>query len=184
MWTHPIAAYWLSLHGLAVVIGLLVYVLASHTLQQRRHPAAAVGWVLVMVLMPYVGLPLYLLFGTRKLVRSGSHPPLAPPDPNLIFDNAWPRQLAAAMGQPPAASYQNLRIHADGTQALQALWELIDSAEHELKLCAFLLGRDVMGAALVKRLIAKARPSCSTAQSEQLRDDRRRENPLGHGSGS
>lgn len=157
MWTHPIAAYWLSLHGLAVVVGLLVYVIASQTLQQRRHPAAAVGWVLVMVLVPYVGLPLYLLFGMRKLVRSGSHPPLAPPDPNLIFDNAWPRQLAAAMGQPPAVSYQNLRIHADGTQALRALWELIDSAQHELKLCAFLLGRDVMGGALVKRLVAKAR---------------------------
>ena len=157
MWTSPLATYWLSLHGLAVVIGLLVYVLASHTLQQRRHPAAAVGWVLVMVLIPYLGLPLYLLFGTRKLVRSGSHPPLAPPDPSLITDDAWPRQLAAAMGQPPAASYQNLRIHTDGAQALRALWELIDSAEHELKLCAFLLGRDVMGDALVTRLIEKAR---------------------------
>jgi len=37
MWTHPLVAYSLSLHGLAVMIGLLVYVLASHTLQQRRQ---------------------------------------------------------------------------------------------------------------------------------------------------
>jgi cardiolipin synthase len=109
------------------------------------------------VFIPYVGLPLYLLFGTRKLVRSGSYPPLTPPDPDIAKDAAWPRQLAAAMGQPPVESYQNLHIHADGAQALQALWDVIDSAERELNLCSFILGRDAMGDALAARLISKAR---------------------------
>ncbi|MGH8743060.1 MAG: phospholipase D-like domain-containing protein [Burkholderiales bacterium] len=147
----------LSLHSLVVVIGLLVFVLASHTMQQRRHPAAAIGWVLAIVFIPYVGLPLYLLFGTRKLVRFGRYPPFSPPRPNSAADDVWPRQLAATMGQPPVESYQNLHIHADGAQALQALWEVIDSADSELNLCSFILGRDVMGDALVTRLISKAR---------------------------
>ena len=150
-------SHWLTLHGMAVASGLLVYVLASHALHQRRHPAAAIGWVMVMVLVPYVGLPLYLLFGTRKLVRSGSHPPLCPEGPAIAGDDAWARQLAAAMGQPPVVSYENLRIHADGAQALQALWEVIDSAGRELDLCTFILGRDEMGNALAARLISKAR---------------------------
>ena len=136
--------------------GLLVYVLASHALHQRRHPAAAIGWVLVIVLIPYLGLPLYLLFGTRKLVRSGSHPPFAPGDLGIAEDGAWARRLAAAMGQPPVVSYQHLRIHDDGTQAQQALWELIDSAERELDLCTFILARDELGEALAARLIGKA----------------------------
>ena len=147
----------LSLHALAVTIGLLIYVLASHALKQRRHPSAAVGWVLLMVLLPYVGLPLYLLFGTRKLVHSGNHPPLLPHDPNIRGDEAWARQLAAAMGQPPVASYGNLRIHADGAQAREALWEVIDSARQELVLCTFILGSDEFGDALAARLIGKAR---------------------------
>jgi len=58
-----------SLHGLIVMIGLAVYVAVSHTLHQRRHPSAAIAWVITLALLPYVGLPLYLLFGTRKLVR-------------------------------------------------------------------------------------------------------------------
>ncbi|HEY6282288.1 MAG TPA: phospholipase D-like domain-containing protein [Burkholderiales bacterium] len=157
MWTNPLLMEVLSLHGLVVVIGLLVYVFASHTLQQRRNPTAAIGWVLVIVFIPYVGLPLYLLFGTRKLVRSRSYPPFTSPDPDTATDAAWPRQLAAAMGQPPVETYQNLHIHADGTQALQALWELIDSAERELNLCSFIIGRDAMGDALLARLIGKAR---------------------------
>jgi len=148
---------WLSVHGLIVVIGLLIYVLTTHSLQQRRTPAAAISWVLTIALIPYVGVPLYLLFGTRKLVHSGSHILGITPAPGLNSDDAWPRQLAASMGQPPVASYQKLRIHAEGKQALQSLWELIDSAEHELVMCTFILGRDAMGKELMARLIGKAR---------------------------
>jgi cardiolipin synthase A/B len=147
---------WLSLHVLIVVLGLLIYVLTAHSLHQRRSPTAAISWVLTIALIPYVGLPLYLLFGTRKLVHSGSRIPGTTPAPGPDSDDAWPRQLAASMGQPPVASYRNLRIHADGRQALQALWQLIDSAERELVLCTFIIGRDAMGKALLARLIGKA----------------------------
>ena len=68
------ARHWITLHGLVVGLGLAVYVTASHVRKQRRHPAAAIAWVLSMFLMPYVSLPLYLMFGSRKVVR-GTHPP-------------------------------------------------------------------------------------------------------------
>jgi cardiolipin synthase len=113
--------------------------------------------VLLMALLPYVGLPLYLLFGTRKLVHSGNHPPLATHDQDIRGDGVWSRRLASAMGQPPVAGYENLRIHADGVQALDALWEVIDSAERELVLCTFILGSDEFGDALAARLMSKAR---------------------------
>src|ERR1035438_8669907 len=148
---------WLSLHGLIVVLGLLVYVLTTHSLQQRRSPTVAISWVLTIARIPYIGLPLFLLFGTRKLMRSGSRIFGTATMPELNSDHAWPRQLAASMGQPPVASYHNLRIRADGKQALQSLWELIDSAERELVLCTFIIGRDAMGKALMERLIGKAR---------------------------
>ncbi len=152
---------WLSLHGLIVVIGLLVYVLTTHSLQQRRGPAAAISWVLTIALIPYIGLPLYLLFGTRKIVHTGSRILGTMPAPDNNSDVAWPRQLAGSMGQPPVASYQSLNIHVDGEQALKSIWELIDSAEHELVLCTFMLGRDSMGKALIERLIDKARSGVS-----------------------
>jgi cardiolipin synthase A/B len=147
----------ISLHGLIVMIGLLIYVLTTHSLQQRRAPAAAISWVLVIALIPYVGLPLYLLFGTRKLAYSGNRTREIAPIIDLQSDDAWPRQMAASMGQPPVASYERLHIHIDGRQALQSLWKLIDSAKHELVLCAFLLGRDDMGKALMARLMDKSR---------------------------
>ena len=146
----------LSVHGLIVVIGLFIYMLTTHSLQQRRAPAAAISWVLAIALIPYIGLPLYLLFGTRKIVHSRSRILSTAATPGLNLDDTWPRQLAASMGQPPVASYESLRIHVDGEQALQSLWELIDNAEHQLVLCTFILGRDSMGRALIERLINKA----------------------------
>lgn len=150
---------WLTLDGLLAATGLLVYVLTTHSLKQRRAPTAAISWTLSIVLLPYVALPLYLLFGTRKLVhadnRNGSAPVQAKGDADA--DAAWPRLLTASMGQPAAARYRKLRLHAEGRDALQALWELIDGAEHELLVCIFLIGRDAVGKALIERLSEKAR---------------------------
>ena len=62
-------AYWLTLHGLVTVVAVLLYIVTSHVLQQRRHPTAAIAWVLFMLLMPYVALPAFLTFGSRKQAR-------------------------------------------------------------------------------------------------------------------
>lgn len=148
---------WLSVHTLIVVFGLLVYVLTSHTMQKRRDPTAAISWVLAIALIPYIGLPLYLMFGSRKRLHARSLSVNRALTPDLDPADAWPRQLAAAMGQPPVASYRSLRVHADGAASLQALGEVIDSAQSELVLCTFILGRDAVGSALVARLVAKAR---------------------------
>jgi cardiolipin synthase A/B len=143
----------ISLHGLIVMIGLAIYVAVSHTLHQRRHPSAAIAWVITLVLLPYVGLPLYLLFGTRKRVRREYGSPRA----TGIAAAEWPQRLAAAMDLAPAASYRSLRIHENGGQALRALWEQIDAADRTLDLCTYILGRDPMADALCEKLARRAR---------------------------
>jgi cardiolipin synthase A/B len=152
---------WLSIHGLIVAFGLLIYVLTSHSMRKRRDPAAAISWVLTIALIPYIGVPLYLFFGTRKLTHVRRLTFDEQRSPGCDTDALWPRKLAASMGQPPVASYRDLNIHGDGAHALRSLWEVIDSAERELVLCTFILGRDPMGEALIKRLGEKAREGVS-----------------------
>jgi len=150
------ASHWLSLHGLLTVVGLVVYVVASHVLQQRRHPSAAIGWVLFMLLLPYAALPLYLLFGTRKLPRTphSSLPTRAAPPTN--DDSTWPAEVAVALGQPRPSRYRDLGVHANGSESLRALLEVIDGAQHTLDLCTFMLGRDAVGAAVSAHLATRA----------------------------
>ena len=134
----------------------MVYVLGSHTLRQRRHPAAAIAWVVSLVLVPYVALPLYLVFGTRKLVHPRAD---AARQARTAAQQAlpWPQQLAHAMSLAPAASFHGFRLHEDGREALAALDEVIEAARASLDVCTYILGRDAVADALCAKLERKAR---------------------------
>ena len=149
----------LSTHSVLSAAGLLLYALMSHTLRQRRHPAAAVGWVLLLLSAPYVGIPLYLMFGSRKLprARASAHPPpRRPGEAAASGPGHWLRPLAASMGLPPAARYEALALHVAGDEAARALWQVIDEARASLDVCTFLLGRDQLGDAVAEALARRA----------------------------
>ena len=152
-------AYWLTLHGLVTLAAVLIYVVTAHVLQQRRHPTAAIAWVLFILLVPYVALPTFLTFGSRKQARPRGQPlRLAPPAPSDPEDErAWAVQTALAMGQGAPDEFSELQLHADGSEALRALWRVIDGAQHSIELCTFIIGRDAIGRALIAQLGAKAR---------------------------
>ena len=154
---HPglTLGYWLTLHGLVTFVAVLLYVITAHVLRQRRHPTAAIAWVLFILLLPYVALPAFLTFGSRKQAR-----PRAPaaPDPNsLESEGSWAVQTAIALGQAEPSAYDALHVHADGKEALDALWRTIAGAEHSIDLCTFIIGRDPVGQAVIERLCARAR---------------------------
>ena len=155
-----IARHWEMLDALLAVIGLVIYVVASHSLHQRRHPSAAIAWVMAILLVPYVALPLYLAFGSRKIVPrqpavGALKPTLA--DVTTHATAARVQQLAQAMGLPEPVAYESLVIHADGHESLEALRRLVDGATRTLEISTFLFGRDVLGNEIGARLQQKAR---------------------------
>ena len=148
------AIYGLTLHGLIAMLALLLYVVASHALNQRRHPTAAIAWVLFILLIPYVALPAFLVFGSRKQPR----PAVLLRLPEAGGSTApWAVQTLGALGQPAPTTYRDLTLHVDGAEALAALWRLIDDAEQSIDICIFIIGRDHIGNAVIARLAAKAR---------------------------
>lgn len=156
LWALIVRHWWVVDFGL-VVGGLCIYIAASHTLQQRRHPSAAIAWVLGILLLPYVVLPLYLAFGSRKLVTPRPAPTPHKPLPVVYGPAARAEQLCRAMGVPERVAYRSLHIHADGDEALVALRRLIEGAKHTLELSTFVLGRDVLGDEIAEALKRKAR---------------------------
>jgi cardiolipin synthase len=152
-------AYWLTLHGLVTLIAVFIYVVTSHVLRQRRHPTAAIAWVLFILLVPYVALPSFLTFGSRKQTRPRGQPlRLAPPAPGDPEDERmWAVQTAIALDQGAPSSFDDLHVHANGAAALHALWQVIDGARHSIDLCTFIIGPDAIGRELIARLAVKAR---------------------------
>ena len=149
-------AYWLTLHGFVTALSVLLYAITSHVRQQRRHPTAAIAWVLFILLMPYLALPAFLTFGSRKLPRPRGRPALVAP--GIDGPGAtWAVRTALALGQSAPAAYDQLQLHADGRAALAALWQTLEGAQHSIDLSTFIIGRDAIGFELIERLCAKAR---------------------------
>ena len=101
MLPHLTLPHWLTLHGLVTVAAVLIYIASSHLMGQRRQPAAAIAWILFIVLLPYVALPAFLTFGSRKLAR-----PRAPTQLELSkarSTEAWAIETIVALGQPAPA---------------------------------------------------------------------------------
>src|SRR5690606_10462037 len=135
-------------HGAFVFVGLLIYVMVTRIGQQHRHPSAAIAWVMAIVLLPYLGVPLFLLFGTRKLSKA-RHPAAAGPSKAVRADGPpWALELLAALNVPAPVRNEAIHFHADGDAALRALIGLIDGARGRIDLSAFVLIDDRVGAAV------------------------------------
>jgi cardiolipin synthase len=148
-------------HSVLVALGLLVYVMATRIGRQRRHPSAALSWVLGIVAFPYVAVPLFLLVGTRKFARPlrQPHQPLALPDGP---GPQWAGPVLASMGLAPAVRNAQVAFHADGPEALQALLDIVASAHHRLDVCTFVLGHDEVGQRVAQALALAAQRGVAT----------------------
>lgn len=151
-----------STHAIFVLLSLLVYVSVTRIGHQRRAPSAAMAWVLLLVAFPYVGLPVFLMFGTRKLLRPGqraprrfdpaSNPLCGIPQTERAPIDIWAGELLASMGMPPPAVGGKVSFQAQGEEALQAVIDLIDQARQQLRVATFLLGQDDQAERIVEAL--------------------------------
>lgn len=140
-----------TLHSLAIVVSVLTYVLTTRAERERRPPSIAIAWVLGLLALPYFVLPMYLLFGRRKLPRrvarwSGSR----------AHAQHWAEDLIDSFGLPPAAPSE-VRFHQDGGESRLGLIATLESAKIRLDICTYILGNDSFGREATEFMIAAVR---------------------------
>jgi cardiolipin synthase len=136
---------------------LLALVLLAHVLKQRRSPASTLSWLMAIVFVPYVGVPLYMIFGGRKMTRMAEAKPLLsenePPSPGDETSATNPRVFPGGF---PATRGNKTLLLTSGPQAFHRIMALIRSAEHSLYITTYILGRDATGRAILEALAEKA----------------------------
>ena len=145
------------LHTAVVLAALLIYAVSTHTSGQRRHPSAAIAWVLMITLLPYLGLPLYLFIGSRKFVRP-ARLAARPPQLSALAPGLQGCAIATLEGMGLAGPVANRRVrfHRDGSAAWDELAVLVNSAQTQLDICTFILANDTLGERVVCLLEARA----------------------------
>ena len=140
-----------SIHSLVIVVSILVYILTTRAERVRRPPSIAIAWVLGMIALPYLTLPMYLMFGRRKLPRK----PLRHTGARTA-ERHWAKDLIESFGLP-ASSPALIAMHQDGTKSAAALFATMSSAASRLDICTFILGDDAFGRETMQHMIARAR---------------------------
>ncbi len=144
-WFHRI-----TMHSLAIMVALLIYVLTTRAERDRRPPSIAISWVLGLIAVPYAVLPLYILFGRRKLARktlawTAVHP----------HGEHWAEDVIESFGLP-GASPARVRMHEGGAEARAALFEIMSAARTRLDISTYILGDDPFGREAIDRMIERA----------------------------
>jgi cardiolipin synthase len=85
----------------------LAIFLIARLVREKRQPGKTFAWLLAIILIPYVGVPLYLLFGGRKLKRLVAEKNRLSPDIpddalSAVYDD-YPiaRAITSSGGSPP-----------------------------------------------------------------------------------
>jgi cardiolipin synthase len=148
----PVSAWFprVTLHSLAIVISMLVYVLTTRVEHERSPPSIAIAWVLGMLALPYVALPMYIFFGRRKLPRKVLRAPTTRP-----HGKHWAEDLIESFGLAPSAPSAS-HLHQDGRESAAALFATMSSAALRLDICTYILGDDPFGRDAMQRMIERA----------------------------
>src|SRR3954471_21862804 len=141
----------------------LALFLVARLMSEKRAPANTFAWLLIIILVPWVGVPLYLLFGGRKLRRLAERKsrlrPMLPHATSHAFpltQTATTQTIISAGGTSPVTG-NKLRLLTSGEDAYHALEQHIRTARSNIHITAFILARDDTGKRLVKLLAERAR---------------------------
>ena len=164
-------------HWILILAGSMVVVAAAgHSLLYKRDPRAALGWIAVCVMFPFVGPLLYFLFGinrvrtrAKKLERQsplylsvcheraeetpGDEMPATGPSvqsPELA-------RISDAVTRRPLVGHNRIEIFHNGEQAYPAMLEAIDGAEQTIFLSTYIFETDTTGMRFIDALARAVR---------------------------
>lgn len=145
--------HWILYHLLPILGFFLAVLLLVHQNRSLRSPSSTVAWLLAIVLVPYIGVPAYMIFGGRKIKRLKKNKVILPPD--MVTPEK--RFIVQGVGTIfPLRSGNGITLITTGEKAYTTLIELIEHAQKCIDITTFILGNDDVGVAVLAALTRKA----------------------------
>ncbi|GAB3264345.1 phospholipase D-like domain-containing protein [Alteromonas gracilis] len=126
-----------------VALDLLIKVVAVGVVPENRHPSSSTAWLLLILLIPVVGLPLFLILGSPR-VRGRRHRiqaqandliaetladrPDVPPDAAVPADLLGVIRLNRRLTSLPAVTGTNLGVCSDYVESIRRMAADVDRA--------------------------------------------------------
>jgi cardiolipin synthase len=146
---------WLSAHLATVATAVLVVLFLARILRDRRPQGTTLAWMLAVGAIPYVGIPLYLIFGQRKQLRKGKRLYTVSQKADAIEPDV--ARLLCVDGIRIPKDDNDVKLIATGELAFETLLACIEEAKTSILISTFILGDDATGSAITSKLAERAR---------------------------
>ncbi|WP_442509704.1 phospholipase D-like domain-containing protein [Novipirellula sp. SH528] len=143
------------------VIGALLMLVAMTVMRhdERKH-VGRFGWIVIILLCPPLGFPLFLIFAGKKISAEHALRGIVqmPPCPSVeVHDRCGLSSIGIRRGLAPSTPGNCVQLVAKPEEMYKHLFELIDSATESLHVLSFIMADDDLGHKIIDKLAAKAR---------------------------
>ncbi len=135
-------------HLLSIISFLFALILLGRLMGEHRHPGSTMAWLMGILFIPYITIPLFLLFGGRKMRM------LAGRKRGLHLHGQAPG--GQQEDTRPTADGNRVELLPDGVKTYQRSMEMIEGARESIHITTFILWRDEVGQKMVETLARKA----------------------------
>ncbi len=157
---HPVVNGLLP-HLLTVVGFLLALFAIARLMSERKQPGNTFAWLFAIVFIPYLSVPLFLMFGGRKLKLLASRKarlcPVLPETPPTAAAHTFAAKVLTLNGACPPVGGNRVHFLTSGEEAFAELERGIREAKHTVHIMTFILGRDAVGRRIIKLLAQRAK---------------------------
>lgn len=145
-------------HSLIILGELLVIFVFVHMVYNRRQPVSIIAWLLSMILIPYVAVVLYLIFGFRKRTNryekenielkkhTNSHPYTDPMN-----------EVLSSYGIADARKNKNFKLYTDSVLAYEELMNCIKESKKSIFISTYIFDYDNITKNIIDALIKRAK---------------------------
>ncbi|MBV7256226.1 hypothetical protein KCG44_05445 [Pacificimonas sp. WHA3] len=144
-------------HLTAVIVTFGVVMATSLLLRQRRAPQASMAWLLSILLLPYIALPLFLLFGLSRTNQQKMLPQISASQVPAELPPGPAAPLLASYRIPSVSEGNRLIFYPDGEATWNELNAMIARAERSIWLSTYVLRDGPVGGAVLEALSKRAR---------------------------
>ncbi len=157
---HPLTNGLLP-HLLTVAGFLLAFFAIARLMSERKQPGNTFAWLFAIAFIPYIGVPLYLIFGGRKVKKLAAEKaqlcPILPDAPAAAAEKTFAARVLTLNGACPPVGGNRVSFLTTGEESFERLEYGIRNAKHSIHIMTFILGRDAVGKRIVKLLAQRAR---------------------------
>ncbi len=144
-------------NSLVIISDIFIILVFIHMIYKKRTPTGIIAWLLFMLLLPYIAVLLYLVFGLRKRENRYKKNPIRLQKRTQSFHKQNPiHDILKTYGIADATGNEHFELFTDSVGAYEKLMSCIKDAKKSIYISTYVFEYDDVTKEIIDALIEKA----------------------------